>query len=151
MEKIWRDDGTLAWTLTLRETQAGFAGETTTILVIEPDGHFCSSFELNGTPQGERKGGRLDAVALADLAAIFADQDFQTLPHQYGDASPINQRQLVLSFKEQQWHFLLPPAAPGAEALIEDKASPLARILTIRQALFDHVEAAIADSHGACR
>ena len=145
METVLRQDGTLPSTLTLRETQAGFAGETAMVLVIRPDGRFCRWRELNGAPIGEAQSGRLDPGQLAGLAATLARQDVGTLPARSGNALPINPRQLVLDFGGRQSVLDLAPADPGQPPPPEvDAAAPSARIGAIRQALVDAIDHAPA-------
>jgi hypothetical protein len=143
METILRDDGSLPSTLTLRETQAGFAGETATILVIRPDGRFCRWRELNGALRGEAKSGQLAAGQLAVLAETLARHDVGSLPDAYGEAPPVNARQLVLSFDGRQSVFDLSPADPSPNPAPEaDASAPSARNAAIRQAIIEAIDAA---------
>lgn len=152
MDKIWRDDGTLSSTLTLRDMQSGFAGETTKILIIEPDGRFSSSLELNGKPQGETQSGQLDAKTMAVLADAFVEHDVESLPSRYGETSPINQRQLTLAVGGRQWTFLLPPIDPSGQVMTEAQhGTPLGRIVAVREALLDSIDNAMSTSAGDCK
>ncbi len=136
------DHRELRSTLTLRETQSGFAGVRTTNSIIEPDGRFCRTSDLNGKLKLKTLSGRLDEGELARLAETLAENNVETLPEEYGRARSINPRTIVLSFKGRQSVFHLSPSFPRRQILPGDPATPLARIAVIRQAVISAIEAA---------
>lgn len=121
MEQLLTPEGQLQSDLELRDDQAGFAGTTTRLWIVEPDGAVRYEHLLNGQPIEPLRTGSLDREKLAHLADVLSDQDFMRLPEKLGDGSPVNARSISIRFGDTVSTLQLmpgqdPPAALPSEA-----------------------------------
>ena len=98
MEAYLAPDGQLRSELVLRDAQSGFAGVTTDVWQVAPDGSYRVTRELDGRAIAPERTGTLTPERLAGLARALADQDLQTLPAASGEVPEVNARQLTLRF-----------------------------------------------------
>lgn len=84
-------------TLTLRDSQDGFAGSSGTVTTIEPSGAWRLSRFLNETTRPPHREGRLTEDRLAKLAGALATLDLPSLPRRMGPEVPVNPRTLTVA------------------------------------------------------
>jgi hypothetical protein len=89
-------DGALRETLTLRDSQEGFAGASGTLLTIEPSGAWRESRFLNEKTQPPHREGRLTKEQLGNLLDTLAKLDLPSLPRRLGSAVPVNPHTLTV-------------------------------------------------------
>ena len=95
------NSGTLKMTLTVKDTQDGFAGTTGTVWRIEPDGAFRVSRIFNQNVAEPHLKGCLTPEQQARLSAVLAKEVPAELPAQIGDASPVNAHRITLQFGDR--------------------------------------------------
>lgn len=125
--------GKLQSSLTLRDSQGGFAGYSGEVWTITPDGHFTIAHFLNdkvAEPSWQRD---LSPSELKSLARVLCKNHFLGLPDSLGGEPKINPHSLTLSFGEKQTTLVLPPGDAGDQ--ISDE--PSRNFSAIVQALRD--------------
>ena len=98
MEAYLAPDGRLQSELEVRDAQSGFAGVTVDVWQVAPDGTWRVTRELDGRHIAPERTGSLGPEQLKRLARVLADQDFSSLPAEFGERAEINARQLTLRF-----------------------------------------------------
>ena len=89
---------TLKMTLTVKDTQDGFAGTTGTVWTIEPDCTFRVSRIFNQNVAEPHLKGRLTLEQQARLSEVLAKDAPADLPAQIGKDSSVNARRITLEY-----------------------------------------------------
>src|SRR5262249_24120549 len=92
------NDCPLKMTLTVKDTQDGFAGTTGTVWTIEPDCTFCVSRIFNQNVAEPHLKGHLTPEQQARLSEVLAKDAPAELPAQIGEASSVNARRITLEY-----------------------------------------------------
>jgi hypothetical protein len=91
-------DCALRATLTLTDTQDGFAGTTGNVWTIHSDCTFTVSRILNTSVSAPHLRGRLTPEQQARLSAVLAEMSVATLPPRIGEPANVNPRQISLDY-----------------------------------------------------
>jgi len=98
MEAYLASDGRLRSELVLQDAQSGFAGVTTDVWQVAPEGTYRVTRELDGRAVAPERTGSLSPEQMAEVAGVLSDQELTTLPAEIGKTAEINARQLTLRF-----------------------------------------------------
>ena len=88
----------LKMTLTVKDTQDGFAGTTGTVWTIEPDCTFRVSRLIGPHVAEPHLKGTLTPEQQARLSAVLAQTAASELPTRMGDATQVNARRITLHY-----------------------------------------------------
>lgn len=143
METYLAPDGRLQSELVLRDAQSGFAGVTTDVWQVAPDGTYRVTRELDGRDIAPERTGSLSPEQLAGLARMLSDQDLRTLPAEFGEAPEVNPRQLTLRFGDTTTILnLMPGQALEEAACAAAPRSDRRRFAEIAHAIMHNLQAA---------
>jgi hypothetical protein len=115
--------GGLSGRLVLEDSQSGFAGVTSDVWTIEPDGSFTIERLLGDKPIAPARTGTLTAEDLESIAAAMAAQDFRSFPAEAGEGGKVNPRSLTLTFGDQTSVLWLPAGGDVRQAACSAPAS----------------------------
>ncbi len=107
--------GKLQSTLTLRDSQGGFAGYSGEVWTITPNGHFTIAHFLNDRIAEPRWQRDLSQSELKSLARVLCKSHFLELPDSLGSEPKVNPHSLTLSFGKKQTTLVLPAGKSSDE------------------------------------
>jgi hypothetical protein len=130
--------GGLSNRLVLEDSQSGFAGVTSDVWTIEPDGSFTIERRLDGKPIAPARTGTLSAEGLESIAAAMLAQDFQSFPEEAGTGDKVNARSVTLTFGDQTSVLWLPAGRDMKQlACSAPRSSNLGGAATVTAAIID--------------
>ena len=130
--------GGLSDRLVLEDSQSGFAGVTSDVWTIEPDGSFTIERRLDGKPIAPARTGTLAAEDLEGIAAAMAAQDFRSFPEEAGTGDKVNARSVTLTFGDQTSVLWLPAGRDMRQvACAPAPSSSLSGAATVAAAIID--------------
>lgn len=135
-------DGQLTAKLMLRDAQAGVAGESGTVWIIDPEGTFSISRFFNNKVNKSCRTGQLTQEQLATLAKVLTAQEFFELPSEVGHGPEVNPHRITISFGEKTSTLTLGAGQDIMKAAPQggEQTSPQGRLSAIAQAIFRAVE-----------
>jgi hypothetical protein len=123
-------------TVTVTDTQGGFAGTTGNVWTIRPDCTFTVARIINERVSAPHLQGRLTAAQQARLSTVLANMSAATLPAQIGERAIVNPRQITLSYDDKTSVLELAPGESDIAALKALRSSdPARRHLEISEAV----------------
>ena len=121
LTKFLTPAGKLQSSLTLRDSQGGFAGYSGEVWTIAPDGHFTIAHFLNDKIAAPHRQRDLSLAELKSLARVLCKNHLLQLPDSLGSEPKVNPHSLNLSFGTKQTTLVLPPGTSPDE--VSDPAS----------------------------
>jgi hypothetical protein len=107
----------LSMLLTLKDTQCGFAGETSTVWTIAPDFTFTIARQMGLKILDPHKQGRLSPEQQAHFKAMLDRVDIAKLPKGFGTEPQVNARMITLSYGGTDSVLTLPPGGGDLSSL----------------------------------
>lgn len=101
--------GKVQSSLTLRDSQGGFAGFSGELWTLTPDGHFTIAHFLNDKTEAPYWQSDLSQAELKSVAQALSANRFLQLPASLGGEPKVNPHSLTLSFGNKQSTLALPP------------------------------------------
>ena len=130
--------GGLSDRLVLEDSQSGFAGITSDVWTVEPDGSFTIERRLDGKPIAPARTGTLALEDLEGLAAAMAAEDFRSFPEEAGTGDKINARSVTLTFGDQTSVLWLPAGRDMKQlACSTPRSSSLSGAAAVAAAIID--------------
>jgi hypothetical protein len=127
---------TLKMTLTVKDTQDGFAGTTGTVWTIEPDCTFRVSRIFNQNVAEPHVKGHLTPEQQARLSEVLAKDAPAELPVQIGEASAVNARRITLEYDGKVSALSMGPGDRDIGAIrAGDPLDPARRLLEVAEAV----------------
>ncbi len=119
-------------TLTVKDTQDGFAGQIGTVWTISPNCSFTVSRQIGPQITSPHREGRLTQHQWARLGGLLSRLEQLNLPKQFGPGPRVNARRIIFLYGEKQATLLLPPGAPPPDL---DAFEPAWRLLELASAV----------------
>jgi hypothetical protein len=107
----------LTSSLTLKDTQDGFAGQTGTIWTIAPDCRFSIAHQIGPKVSEPYRQGRLTPEQEARLKELLARTSIADMPEQLGTGPEVNARRVTLSYNDKVSVLTLPAGGGDFSAL----------------------------------
>lgn len=131
--------GHLAQTLTLRDSQGGFAGFSGSLWTIEPDGTWRRAPFLNEDVREAEQSGQLSAKELSALAAALKQHKLVDLPKNIGGEPMTNPHVFTLTFGKFSCELVLGAGAdlpdPEDKEQSEEARRFAAMVIAVRELL----------------
>jgi hypothetical protein len=113
----------LSTSLTMKDVQSGFAGETGTVWTIAPDCSFTIARQLGSKILASHKRGRLTPAQQTHLKEMVDRMSGTELSRQLGGAPQVNARRISLSYGGRETALTLAPGGGdvgGLRPSVED-------------------------------
>lgn len=128
----------LKMTLTVQDTQDGFAGTTGTVWTIRPDCTFGVSRLFGQHVAEPYLKGSLTPEQQAELSTILAKAAAVELPARIGETTPVNQRRIILEYAGKVSVLTMGPGDRDMDALrAGGPLDPARRLLEVADAVKD--------------
>lgn len=136
MTDVLAQEVSLQQVLEVQISQAGFVGVSGEIWKIEPSGQWCVAEFVNSQVHQPHRSGQLADDQLRALARVLSEQDFNTLPDQFGQDPEINPQTITIRFGAMEKSLML-NAGEDLDAIIlgPSQSKDLGRFRTLYHAV----------------
>jgi hypothetical protein len=136
MTDILAQQVSLQQVLEVQIFQAGFVGVSGEIWKIEPSGQWYMAEFVNSQVHQPHRSGQLTDDQLRDLERVLSEQDFNTLPDQFGQDPEVNPQTITIRFGAVEKSLML-NAGEDLDAifLVPSQSKDLGRFRTVYHAI----------------